>query len=347
MAALFDNHFQANDANGAPMAGAKLFFFVAGTTTALVTYQDAGATTPHANPVVADAMGLFPPIYIVAPLYKFTLQTAGNVTIQTVDPAASVLLPGYSASGLLYGMGTSNSGADLANDILIDPGACIDQTNTVFMQTGGMVKQLDAVWSAGTNAGGRAPAESLVDGTWNIFAIFRTNTGTTDFILSQNEVNPFLPPNYTHYRRIASFVRSGGTNLRYEQDGDYFRYHTPVADLAMADPGTAAATRTVTVPALSSGVRADIRMAIQSTVVSQVINAYLNDTKQADYTLGAISDLRSVSLATAGTYRDELRKSVRANSGTVRTKQDFSSAGVTLILTTYGWTDDRGRFGEI
>lgn len=346
MAALFDNHFQANDANGAPIAGAKLFFYVAGTTTALATYQDAGATTPHANPVVADSMGLFPPIYIAAPLYKFVLQTAGGVTIQTVDPAASVLLPGYSASGLLYGLSTANSLGDLTNDIIVGIGACIDQSNTVFMQSNGMIKQIDAVWSAGTNAGGRAPAEALVDGTWHMFAIFRTDTGYTDFIMSQTSTGPVLPTNYTHFRRIMSFVRSAGVNLRYEQAGDYFRYHTPVADLAQGDPGIVAVTRNVTVPSLTFGVRADIRMAIQTTVVSQVINAYLNDTKQADYALGAISDVRSTSLTTVGTYRDEVRKTVKANGAQVRTKLDFSSAGVTLILTTYGWTDDRGRFGE-
>lgn len=95
MAVLFDPHFQAMDANGLPMSGAKLFFYQAGTSTLIPIYQDADASTPHTNPVVAPASGTFAPIYISpGTSVKFVLKTAGDVTVQTVDDAVFGSLPG-------------------------------------------------------------------------------------------------------------------------------------------------------------------------------------------------------------------------------------------------------------
>mgnify|MGYP001182229735 CR=1 FL=1 len=86
MAVLFTPRFQAGDANGLPLAGAKLSFFQAGTTTPIAVYQDEGATTPWTNPVVADSAGVFPAIYlVVASHFKFVLTDADDVVIQTVD----------------------------------------------------------------------------------------------------------------------------------------------------------------------------------------------------------------------------------------------------------------------
>lgn len=48
---------QELDANGAPYAGAKLFFYAAGTTTKQDTYADANGNSANANPVVLDAAG--------------------------------------------------------------------------------------------------------------------------------------------------------------------------------------------------------------------------------------------------------------------------------------------------
>jgi hypothetical protein len=86
MAFLFDPHFQAVDANGLPLAGGLLYFYVAGTSTGITTYQDADATTPHASPVVADSSGAFPAIFLstVNP-YKYILKTSAGITVQTVD----------------------------------------------------------------------------------------------------------------------------------------------------------------------------------------------------------------------------------------------------------------------
>ena len=52
---------RAMDANGVPMAGAQLQFYLTGTTTPTPVYSSATLSTPLSNPVVADSGGLFAP----------------------------------------------------------------------------------------------------------------------------------------------------------------------------------------------------------------------------------------------------------------------------------------------
>jgi hypothetical protein len=85
MATLFDPYVQLVTSAGVPISGAKLYFYQAGTTTDITTYQDSGAGTPHAQPVVADASGIFAPIYVNNSTYKVVFKTAADVTILTVD----------------------------------------------------------------------------------------------------------------------------------------------------------------------------------------------------------------------------------------------------------------------
>lgn len=65
MANLFIFPFRpAYDNNMKVVPGAQLRFTLAGTNTATDVYADEDLTTPHANPVVANGFGRFPPIYL-------------------------------------------------------------------------------------------------------------------------------------------------------------------------------------------------------------------------------------------------------------------------------------------
>lgn len=86
MATLYKPMDVQSDGDGVPLAGAKLYFYATGTSTPQDTYSDAGLTTPNSNPVLADADGLWPPIYLGETDYKAILKTAADVTIQTIDP---------------------------------------------------------------------------------------------------------------------------------------------------------------------------------------------------------------------------------------------------------------------
>lgn len=96
MVALYRPSFlQVETANGIPISGAKLHFYQSGTTTEITVYQDANLSTPHTNPVVADAAGIFPNIFVEETRYKTVLKDAEDVTILTTDP----VLTGAALSG--------------------------------------------------------------------------------------------------------------------------------------------------------------------------------------------------------------------------------------------------------
>lgn len=83
----------AIDSNLNLMSGAKLFFYQTGTTTLQNAYQDADLVTAHANPVVADSAGVFPPIWFdsTLPRYKCVFKTSADVEVYTVDPVNQFL----------------------------------------------------------------------------------------------------------------------------------------------------------------------------------------------------------------------------------------------------------------
>lgn len=92
------------DGNGAPYAAAKMYTYETGTTTPKATYSNAGLTSANANPVVADANGRFPDVYLTAGRFKILLTTSADVTIDTLDPVdgTSQLITASSAPGTTY-----------------------------------------------------------------------------------------------------------------------------------------------------------------------------------------------------------------------------------------------------
>lgn len=132
-------------------SGAKLNFYISGTSTRQNTYQDIDLTTAHANPVVANASGYFAPIYLdpSLPNYRVTLTDSSDV-VQSgypVDdvPAAST---GLSAEFARKASSTTKtSTTTLASDTELQ----------IALPTAG-IYQVDAfLWlekAAGTGAGG-------------------------------------------------------------------------------------------------------------------------------------------------------------------------------------------------
>lgn len=73
---------------GLPAGGARAFFYVSGTTTLAPVYSDAALTTALPNPVVADALGRLPDIYLSdALVYRVRVLDAKGAQIGAdVDP---------------------------------------------------------------------------------------------------------------------------------------------------------------------------------------------------------------------------------------------------------------------
>ena len=69
------------DALGNGLVGAKLYFYEVGTTTPKDTYQDYDLATPNTNPVVTDANGFTPPVFLAADGYKIVATDADDVAL--------------------------------------------------------------------------------------------------------------------------------------------------------------------------------------------------------------------------------------------------------------------------
>lgn len=82
MAVLFDpsRYFSVIGLSSELLVGAKLFWYVGGSTTPTNTYTDRGLTVANSNPVLADGVARFPQIWLAdGTNYKWVL-TASNGT---------------------------------------------------------------------------------------------------------------------------------------------------------------------------------------------------------------------------------------------------------------------------
>lgn len=73
------------DANNQPLAGGKLYSYIAGTNTPLQTFVDSTENTPNTNPIILDANGEASIWLNEASVYKFVLTDAEGVPIDTID----------------------------------------------------------------------------------------------------------------------------------------------------------------------------------------------------------------------------------------------------------------------
>jgi hypothetical protein len=78
--------FTATDTNGAPIPGAKLYFYVNETTTPKDTYSDIDLAVPNQWPVVADGAGRFTDdIFMDTDAYRIKLTDENDVQIWSKD----------------------------------------------------------------------------------------------------------------------------------------------------------------------------------------------------------------------------------------------------------------------
>jgi len=105
------------DDNGVPLAGGLIYTYQAGSSTPLVTYTTNGGTIANANPIVLDAAGRVPQeIWLLTGYsYKFVLQTANAVLIQTLDNIYPILqnapasAPAVPTGGIILWSGSTGS----------------------------------------------------------------------------------------------------------------------------------------------------------------------------------------------------------------------------------------------
>lgn len=136
------------DDSGAPLAGGKVYTYVAGSDTPRVTYSDADGTT-NTNPVILDAAGEAT-IFFGSALYKVVLKDAYDViqwTIDDINANLTTATDGLDGNGWRYG--TSAPGSGDGND-----GDFYFRTSTNYIYG----PKASGAWPAGVDLSGNATA---------------------------------------------------------------------------------------------------------------------------------------------------------------------------------------------
>jgi hypothetical protein len=107
------------EADGDFASGAKAYFYLARTTTPLTVYTDAPITTAHTWPVIADAYGLLPPIYIEKGFeYKVRIEDALGSLLYAADGISN---PDEAADAAGGGVAPSSAQIFQTGDMLWQP----------------------------------------------------------------------------------------------------------------------------------------------------------------------------------------------------------------------------------
>ena len=119
------SHHQMRDPNGAVYAGARALFYEADTLDVITVYQDYGLGIAHPSPVVANAYGVFPPVFFDEEdgFYRQRVTTAGGVIIPGTDVGT---LP-------IIGPGEGGGGSEVP----VDPNALFRTGDVIWLDQSG------------------------------------------------------------------------------------------------------------------------------------------------------------------------------------------------------------------
>lgn len=256
--------------------------------------------------------------------------------------------------GYIDGLTLSNNGSDPVNDIDITAGICRTADNTSAIETSStLVKQLDASWAVGTNAGGLSSSLTFSLDTWyHAHAITVAGVNDIGFDTSITAANLVTDHSATAYRRIGAVLTDGAVQLlTFFQFFDWFFWVTPAHDIDRAVPVGAEANRNARVISTPLGVEvlADVIHVMETNTNGNSNIGILTAEEEADVAPGTNN---STSANAGSLYAFEgatltqasRRMLVKTNTSSQIYDRATSSGGADdTHIFTRGWWDPRGR----
>jgi hypothetical protein len=234
----------------------------------------------------------------------------------------------------LAGLTTSNNSGTPNTKIDVTAGACTDDGNAVtFSSSSGTI-------DCGTTGANGLDTGSLATSTWyHVFAIAKAAGASPAFLASTSVNSPSMPATYTLKRRIASFKTDGSAHIvGYIQNGDNFRWKTPVNNVNAVPGVTTRTTLAVTVP---TGLVVFPDLVAIVTAGAAGVNLLLTSLDETDSApSGTLQQQASGSAgaAASGTSIATLHTDTSAQIG-----YRVSTTDSGVVITTFGWRDTRGR----
>lgn len=191
------------DSNGAPLAGGKIYTYIAGTTTPQASYTDSTAITPLANPVILDSAGRAQ-IWLSG-TYKIVVKDSLDNTISTTDNITALSNSGdmmkatYDPANIGEQLVGLTAVQTLTNKTLTTP--TVNQPNIVGVTTnssaaagsvGEVISSVIAAASAitlTTTVAANITSISLTAGDWDVWGLVHQTNGGLNITQAQGWVS--------------------------------------------------------------------------------------------------------------------------------------------------------------
>lgn len=243
--------------------------------------------------------------------------------------------------GYLWGLTLSNNAGDPTNSIDITTGAAASDGATPVLMSlaSGLTKVANVAWAVGTG-NGWLDTGAIGNGWYYAYIIARSDTGVVDSLLSLSATAPTMPGSYDRKRRIGALFRTAGSFVTFIQDGDFFEYKAPTADI----------TTISTTPTLRT-IKAPTAFSVMARIGVQIANTagVMPNANHWDPSLGSTlpSTRTGVVQMFANTPSFAQATSVVMDVRTNSSGQIYTSTtggGLTgYNLETLGYFDSRGR----
>lgn len=221
-------------------------------------------------------------------------------------------------------------------------GSCRDTSDTYGMKLAAALNKTFGSWAVGSGNGG-LDTGVIANSTWyHVFVIYNATSDTTDVLISTNVPSPTMPSGYTYKRRIGSFLTDASAFIiDFDQIGDEFLWKDAPIDIDVDSVGTAAVTRTLTVPL---GVIVEALLNVTFANPDSSASLYLSSLSVDDEAAAAdtTAPLATIVSVTVAARHAAGPITIRTNtSQQIRSRANLANSSLDIV--TLGWVDDRGR----
>lgn len=241
--------------------------------------------------------------------------------------------------GYIDGLILSNSAGDVDHDISIATGTARDSTDAYTLTlAAALIKQLDAAWAAGTNAGGLDTGSIGASAVYYVWLIRKDSDASIDALFSLSATAPTMPAGYTYKRRIGTVLTDAASKIiNFIQKDDRFIYNQPIQNRATAS--VANTNRNAYAASAPPGMFAILLFDYSSGAVSTDVFAWFGSSAHIDSAASSSNyDTKTYIQNDHGILRMEI---ILNSSSQFYARASSTSFAFGSVI--HGWIDDRGR----
>jgi len=273
--------------------------------------------------------------------------TGATATVPTQAPedsstkaASTAFAAGLLPKGHISALTLSTAGS--SSTFSVAAGQAADSANAVLISLAASISKTTGAWAVGTGNGALDTGSIANNTGYHVYLIRRPDTGVVDVLISTSASGPAMPTNYTQKRRIGWMRTNGSAQwTSFVQNGDNFKWVTPVADASSVVGATSRQTQTLTVP--SGVVVFPILLASATSGGSGGCTMLLTSLDETDS--GITGTLNNSSVGGAATNGTVVEINGLHTNTSAQIGKKINTTDSAINITTMGWVDMRGRNG--